>query len=101
MAPAALRRNLHTLTPSVRSDVRWRRCRRPNRRAADGTRIATLIGVRYLIAATVGILIGQWLAFSAVPSPANLYNLGMAPAERPDEAETRRSRGRPAPPPPH
>ena len=57
---------------------------------ADGTRIATLIGVRHLIATTVGILIGQWLAFGAVPSPANLYNLGMAAAERHDEAETLR-----------
>jgi predicted aspartyl protease len=46
--------------------------------------------VRYLITATLGLLIGQWLAFSAVPSPADLYSDGVAAAERHDDAEALR-----------
>jgi predicted aspartyl protease len=57
---------------------------------ADGTTIATLTGMRPLFAATFGVLIGQWLAFGVVPSPANLYGLGMAASERHDDAEALR-----------
>jgi predicted aspartyl protease len=46
--------------------------------------------VRQLLAATLGVLIGQWLAFGAAPSPAGLYALGMSAAARHDDAEALR-----------
>jgi len=38
----------------------------------------------------VGILIGQWLAFGAGPSPADLYSIGLAAWERRDYPEALR-----------
>lgn len=46
--------------------------------------------MRPVVALVLGILIGQWLAFGGVPSPANLYDLGMAATERHDDAEALR-----------
>ena len=38
----------------------------------------------------VGVLIGQWLAFSGLPSPADLHTLGVAAYQRHDYAEAAR-----------
>ncbi len=57
---------------------------------ADGTRIATPSAVRHLLAVALGVLIGQWLAFGVLPSPAGLYSLGLAATERHDDAEALR-----------
>jgi len=58
--------------------------------AAGGTTIALIEDVRHLLAVTLGVLIGQWLAFGAAPSPASLYGLGMSAAARHDDAEALR-----------
>src|SRR5215475_12370778 len=42
--------------------------------------------VRHVLTLAVGILIGQWLAFSAVPSPADFDRRGMEAWERQDYA---------------
>jgi predicted aspartyl protease len=46
--------------------------------------------VRLLLATTLGVLIGQWLAFGAGPSPADLHTLGMAATARRDDAHALR-----------
>ena len=48
------------------------------------------LSVRQVLAVTIGVLIGQWLAFGAMPSPATFYSLGMAAADRHDDAEALR-----------
>jgi clan AA aspartic protease (TIGR02281 family) len=52
--------------------------------------LATRDGVRHLLPLALGVLIGQWLAFGAVPSPGGLYSLGLAAAKRHDDAEALR-----------
>jgi clan AA aspartic protease (TIGR02281 family) len=46
--------------------------------------------VRQVLTVTLGLLIGQLLAFGAVPSAADLYSLGMAASARHDDAEALR-----------
>jgi predicted aspartyl protease len=52
--------------------------------------LATPGGVWHLLTLALGVLIGQWLAFGAVPSPAAMYSLGLAAAQRHDDAEALR-----------
>jgi predicted aspartyl protease len=44
--------------------------------------------VRHLLAAAIGVLIGQFLAFGGPASPAGLYTLGMSAVTRSDARET-------------
>src|SRR5687767_14948566 len=57
---------------------------------AAGTPIATVIGVRQVLTVTLGLLIGQLLAFGGVPSAAALSGPGMAASARHDDAEALR-----------
>jgi clan AA aspartic protease (TIGR02281 family) len=51
---------------------------------------ATVHGMRRWLSLALGVLIGQWLAFGSVPSPADLHGLGMMAWERRDYAEALR-----------
>jgi len=42
--------------------------------------------MRRCLTLVVGVLIGQWLAFGASSSPADLYSVGLAAWERRDYA---------------
>jgi predicted aspartyl protease len=57
---------------------------------AGGTPIAKVVAVRQLLTVALGILIGQCLAFGAVPSAADLYSRAMAASARHDDAEALR-----------
>src|SRR5215470_12805718 len=53
-------------------------------------RFACRVGMHRCLTLVVGILIGQWLAFGAGPSPADLYSVGLAAWERRDYPEALR-----------
>src|SRR5262249_20692363 len=68
-----------------------------SRNALQGRDISTVRGLRVTsdmrrcLTLVVGVLIGQWLAFGAHPSPADLHRLRFVAWERHDCSEARRS----------
>src|SRR5262249_4094322 len=56
----------------------------------DGMPLAYSVSMRRCLTLVVGILIGQWLAFGAHPSPADLHTVGLAAWQRGDYPEALR-----------
>src|SRR5205085_7168089 len=59
-------------------------------RAARGTAIAFAPGMRRFLPLLGGILIGQWLAFAGMESPAHVYRLAREAGARSDWIEATR-----------